>query len=155
VAVAIVELDARNPRLAAMLGVDPAADISALLAGTPVESVATPFDSGGGWLFPAPPGADLAMREEICSRTREILDEVGRIGEWTVVDVPAVAEAPADVVAALDATDHAIVVVHLGVTRPEELAALRDLFGQRGRTPDGYLVVSDDPARSRWSLSVS
>ncbi len=153
--VAVVELDVRNPRLAAMLGVNPVADVSALLAGEPAGSVATSFDSDGSWLFAAPPTSDLAMREEICARTGEILEEVGRIGDWTVVDAPPVAEAPADVIAACDATEHAVVVVHLGSTRPEDLAAVRDLFEQRGRTPDGYLVVSADARRGRWSGSAT
>ncbi len=147
--VALVELDVRNPRLAAALGVDPAADLSALLDGGPVESAATPFDSGDSWLFPAPPATDFETREAIFSRTGEILGEVGRMRDWTVVDVPSGAEAPADVIAALDATDRVVVVVQLGSTRPEQLSALRDLFEQRGRTPDGYLVVSDDRARGR------
>lgn len=147
--VTLVELDARRPRLAAMLGVEPAGDISELLSGVPIESVATPFDSGSGRLVPAPPAADLATREGICARTGEILEQARRLADWTVADAPPAAESPADVIAALGASDHVVVVVHLGSTRPESVAALRELLEQRECVPDGYLVVSEALRRGR------
>jgi Mrp family chromosome partitioning ATPase/capsular polysaccharide biosynthesis protein len=147
-AATVVELDVRNPKMAAMLHIDPPSDISTLLSGAPVDSVAARLnDAGGIQLIAAPPAIDLAMHEGITARSAEIVNEARRLGDWVVVDAPPIAEAAADAVAILDAADYVIVVVRLGSTRPETLGLLRELFEQRGRQPDGYLVLSGD---SRW-----
>jgi Mrp family chromosome partitioning ATPase len=149
-ATTVVELDVRNPKMAAMLAIDPPRDISSLLSGMPVESVATPFDHVSEIrLIAAPPAIDLATREAISAHSAEIVDEARQLGDWVVIDAPPITEAAADAVAALDAADCVVVVVRLGSTRPEALALLREFFEQRGRKPDGYLVVSGASA-GRW-----
>jgi Mrp family chromosome partitioning ATPase/capsular polysaccharide biosynthesis protein len=140
---AVVELDVRDPKMATMLGVDPPGDVSALLAGTPAESVAFPLDDSGDLrLLAAPPAVDLVTHEAITTGSAGIVDAARTLADWIVVDAPPVAEAAADVAAVLDEADHIVVVVRLGSTRPEGLGLIRELFEQRGRRPDGYLVLS-------------
>jgi Mrp family chromosome partitioning ATPase len=144
-AATVVELDVRNPKMAAMLSLDPPRDISSLLSGVPVESVIASLNGAGGiGLIAAPPAIDLAMHEEITARSAEIVEEARRLGNWVVIDAPPITEAAADAIAALGAADFVVVVVRLRSTRPEELGLLRELFEQRGREPDGYLVLSGD-----------
>jgi Mrp family chromosome partitioning ATPase/capsular polysaccharide biosynthesis protein len=138
----VVELDVRNPRMAELLGVDPPTDISSLLSGAPVDSVAARLHDGAIGLIAAPPAVDAATREEITARSVEIVDEARRLGDWVVIDAPPITEAAADAIAALSAADYVVVVIRLRSTRPEALGLLRELFEQRGREPDGYLVLS-------------
>jgi tyrosine-protein kinase len=143
-AVAVVELDVRDPKMAAMLDVDPSGDLSSLLSGGGVGAIATPFDGTDGSRLIAAPRviADLATREAIAAQSAEVIDEARRFSDWVVVDAPPIVGAAADVIAALPAADFMVVVVHLGSTRPEALDLLRELFEQRGRRPNGYLVVT-------------
>jgi len=146
----VVELDVRNPRMAAMLGIDPPGDVSSLLTEAPPQSVAVPFDERGhAQLVAAPAAVDSAAREAIVGGSTAIVEEARRLGDWVVVDAPPIAEAATDALAALDAADHVVVVVRMGSTRPEGLGLLRELLEQRGRRPDGYLVLSGAPTR-RW-----
>jgi capsular polysaccharide biosynthesis protein len=146
-AVAVVELDVGDPKISAMLEVDPPGSLSSLIAGASVESVAVSFDGfNGSRLVAAPRAVDLATREAITTRTAEIIDEARLLGDWVVLDAPPVTEEAADAVAALPAADFVVVVVSLGSTRPEALGLLRELFEQRGRRPDGYLVLTGGPA---------
>lgn len=141
----VVELDLRNPKLAAMLGIDPTSDISALLSGTSIDAVAFAAHlngSRGFRLIAAPAAIDLETHEAIAARSNQIVEEARQLGDWVVVDAPPIAEAAADAVGTLDATDYVVVVVRLGSTRPEALGRLRELFEQKGREPDGYLVLS-------------
>jgi Mrp family chromosome partitioning ATPase len=139
----VVELDVRDPKMATMLEVDPPSDVSALLAGRSAASIAFPLEGSGHLrLLAAPPAVDLATHEAISTGSAGIVDAARTLADWTVVDAPPVAEAAADVAAVLDAADHVVVVVRLGSTRPEGLGLVRELFEQRGRRPDGYLVLS-------------
>jgi Mrp family chromosome partitioning ATPase len=153
--VSVVELDVRDPKMAAMLGIDPLGDLSSLLSGAAVSAIATPFDNGNLLIAAPRVVADLATHEEITARSPAFVDEARRLGDWVVIDAPPIADAAADAVAALDAADFVVVVVHLGSTRPEELGLLRELFEQRGRQPDGYLVVSGSSMGARRSAAPS
>jgi Mrp family chromosome partitioning ATPase len=151
----VLELDVRNPRMAGMLAVDPPGDLSSLLSGGSVGAVGVPFDGAGSRLVAAPPVVDLATHEAITARSASIVAEARQRDGWVVVDAPPITEATADAVAALQAADHVVVIVHLGSTRPEGLSLLREVFEQRGRRPDGYLVVSGNLVRERRSASPS
>jgi len=145
----VVELNVRDPKMAAMLAVDPPGDVSSLLSGARIGTIGVPFDGAGSLLVAAPPVVDLATREAISARSAEIVAAARQRDGWVVVDAPPITEATADAVAALQEADYVVVIAQLGSTRPEALSLLREAFEQRGRRPDGYLVVSGNLERGR------
>jgi Mrp family chromosome partitioning ATPase len=146
--VLVVDLDARDPKLATRLG---AADPPALASLAARDSWTSALVS-----VPRVPGLRLAavgrqgafgIPDEVAATLPKMLSAAAERFEYVVVDAPPIADS-AEALRVAAGVDAVLLVVRPGNTRVVELESALDLMERAGGRPAGLLVVGGPAARS-------
>jgi len=139
--VLVVDLDARNPQLAAQLGVSHTT-LAGLAGNDEWESaIATVPGAHGLKLLAVGAHGPLGIPEDIAAELREVLAVTGERFDYVLIDAPPLADS-AEALRVSVAVDAVVLVVRPGRTRLLDLETTLDVFERVGLTPAGLLLVS-------------
>ncbi len=153
----VVDLDVRAPGVARACGIEPAADLSALLRSSTSLSGVLAARPGLPRLsvLAAPLAPDMDMVEAVARVAPAIVTEAGGYADWVIVDAPPLGEV-SDALALMGVVDHLVLVSRLGNATARGLARVRELLEWLGWTPDGHVVIGGRPTtRSDYLRSSS
>lgn len=154
--VLVLDLDARDPQLAARLGVPEPPALASRAAGEPWTSaiVAVP---GTPRLKLVAVGAqgELGIPDDVAAGLSDLLKNAGKRFDYVVVDAPPLAES-GEALRVAAGVDALVLVVRPGSTRVADLENALELLERAHRRPDGMLVIGGPaPRRGPAAVGVS
>jgi Mrp family chromosome partitioning ATPase/capsular polysaccharide biosynthesis protein/DNA-binding winged helix-turn-helix (wHTH) protein len=140
--VVLIDLDLRQPQLAAALGVVPGRDLLDVARRSDPLADALHEVQGSPLLRLASPTSLLDARkvEEFEARLPSLMKDARAIADYVLLDGPPLGEL-SDALHAVPLVDHVIVVARVGTTSRSALETLRDLLRRAGRAATGYVVI--------------
>jgi non-specific protein-tyrosine kinase len=138
----VVEMDVREPELAARLGIQPSHDLStALRPGSNLSSAVTAVPGRDRLSAVVAPAIDNArVIEQISSRGPGVVETARRLADCAIIDTAALGEV-SDSLSMLEAVDEFVIVVRFGRTGRADLASLRSTLARAGLAPAGFVLV--------------
>ena len=140
--VIVMDLDLHSPRMAHLLGVEPAPGLAAALE--PNCSLASALVPVSGIpelrVLPGLHDARLSALHALRVRLPTLLTEARLLGSHVLLDTPPLGTV-SDAVLLLDSVDELLVVARVGHTRVSDVEAMRDTLWRAGRTPAGFVVI--------------
>jgi Mrp family chromosome partitioning ATPase/DNA-binding winged helix-turn-helix (wHTH) protein len=146
--VVLIDLDLRQPQLAARLGVVPGRDLLDVTRRDDPLADALHEVDGAPLLRLASPTSMLDARkvEEFEARLPTLMQEARSVADYVLLDGPPLGEV-SDALHAVTLVDHVLVVARVGRTSRSALETVRDLLQRAGRVATGYVVVGGVPRR--------
>jgi Mrp family chromosome partitioning ATPase len=137
-----VDLNTRNPQLAARLGAPSHQTLSAVLAagGQWTEAVVKVPGPQGMYVLTVGRHGSLGMPDEVAADLRRLLVAARYRFDYVLIDSPSLAESgeALRVAAAIDAI---VLVLRPGWTPLDDIGTALDLFARAQRQPEGLLLV--------------
>jgi succinoglycan biosynthesis transport protein ExoP len=136
--VLLVDVDTREPQLAARLGVKEPLALSDVSA--PEDAVASVPDAPNVMLLAVGRHELMGIPDDIAADLPAVLEDARNEFDYVLLDAPPLAES-SEALQVVSAVDAVVLVLRPGSTRVADLETVLGMLDRAGRRPDGILLV--------------